>query len=125
MEYATLRTLHVTCAALTGLGFLLRGIWMIVDSPLRAARLTRTLPHVVDTALLASAIAMAMKLQVYPFTTGWLTAKVIALVVYILVGMAAFRFAKTRRTRITCWIAALCTYVYIVGVAITRSPALS
>ena len=59
MSYLALKHLHVTCVVLSGLGFGLRGWWMITGSPLLQARLARVVPHVVDTLLLGSALVMA------------------------------------------------------------------
>ena len=39
-------------------------------------RVARTLPHAVDTVLLASAIGLAWLLQLNPLTTPWLAAKI-------------------------------------------------
>ena len=80
------------------------------------------MPHIVDTLLLASAIALAIMGQQYPLATPWLTAKVIALVFYIALGMLALRHGKTRGVRITAWIAAQAVFGYIVAVALTRNP---
>jgi uncharacterized membrane protein SirB2 len=49
MSYLALKHLHITCVVLSGLGFCLRGAWMLVESPLRQHRLARILPHIVDT----------------------------------------------------------------------------
>lgn len=79
-------------------------------------------PHVIDTVLLASAVAMVMMIRQYPFVASWLTAKLIALLAYIGLGMMALRHGATRRTRIAAWLAAQAVFAYIVFVALTRSP---
>jgi uncharacterized membrane protein SirB2 len=38
--------------------------------------------------------------------------------------MVAMRFGKTRRTKIVAWVAAECVFIYIVLVALTKSPVL-
>ena len=121
IEYATLKAVHMSCAALSYAGFFLRGVWMIVDSPLRSTRTARSLPHVIDTLLLATAIAMTLQSGMYPFTASWLTAKFVAWIAYIALGMIALRWGRTRRLRITAWILAQCVFFYIVGVAVTHS----
>ena len=55
--YLALKHFHITCVILSGTGFALRGWWSITGSPRLRARLTRILPHIVDSCLLASAIA--------------------------------------------------------------------
>ena len=51
--------IHVTAAFVSVGGFVLRGVWMLENSPLFSRRWVRIAPHVVDTVLLASAIALA------------------------------------------------------------------
>ena len=121
MDYLLLKLTHVACAALSYAGFVLRGIWMIRDSRMLERRWARVLPHAVDTVLLASAIALAVMLKQYPLAEPWLTAKVVALVVYIVLGMVALRHGATRRIRTGAWIAAQAVFLYIVAVALTRS----
>jgi len=85
-------------------------------------RWVRVLPHVVDTLLLASAIALVLMLAQYPFVHSWLTAKVIGLVFYIALGMVALKLGATLRVRIAAWIAAQLVLAYVVAVAITKNP---
>lgn len=113
---------HVSCAALSYALFATRGIWMLRNSSLLQRRWVKTVPHVVDTALLASAIGLAVMSQQYPLVAPWLTAKVIALLLYIALGMIALKRGKTKSVRIAAWIAAQMVFVYIVAVAVTRSP---
>lgn len=95
---------------------------MMRGSPLLNARWVKIVPHVVDTVLLASAITMALMIRQYPFVAPWITAKVLALLVYIGLGMVALKRGKTRRVRIAAWIAAQMVFFYIVAVALTHSP---
>jgi len=122
MDYALIKGVHITCAALSYAGFVLRGIWMWLDSPLLRARPTRVLPHIVDTILLASAIYLAISIRQYPFEASWLTAKVLALVLYIGIGTVALRAGRTKRRRLAAWAAAQGVFLYIVLVAITKRP---
>lgn len=124
MSYIALKHLHVTCVVLSGLGFSLRGYWMLVESPLRQHRLTRILPHMVDTLLLGSALTMAWMSGQYPFVNGWLTAKFFGLLAYILLGMMALKRGRTKTVRARFFVLAVLAYVYIVSVALTRSPVL-
>ena len=117
-----LLAVHVSCVVLTIAGFVLRGIWMIRNSPLLGARWVRVVPHVVDTVLLAAGIALAIHIRQYPFVNAWLTAKTLGLIVYIGLGAVALRHGRTRRVRIAAWIGALFAAGYIVTVAVTRNP---
>lgn len=122
MSYLILKHIHVTCAVLSGLGFCLRGWWMFRQSALLQARLTRTLPHLLDTCLLGSALSMAYMSGQYPFVQDWLAAKLLALVLYILFGTVALKRGKTKKTRSIAFLLALLTYAYLVNVALSRSP---
>jgi uncharacterized membrane protein SirB2 len=123
MDYLLLKTLHVTCVAVTFTLFFGRGVLMFMDSPLLKARVLRIAPHVNDTLLLGSAIWMAAVSRQYPFAEAWLTAKLLALMVYIGAGMIALSYGRTRRVRVAAWLVALLVFAYIVGVALTRSAA--
>ena len=122
MDYAALKLTHVSCAVISYTLFVVRGIWMLRGSGLLQRQWVRTVPHAVDTLLLASAVAMAVITQQYPLAAPWLTAKVIALVLYIALGMLALKCGRTKSVRITAWIAAQAVFAYIVAVALTRSP---
>lgn len=122
MSYLAIKHLHVTCVVLSGLGFCLRGIWMMRESPLARHRLARVLPHVIDTLLLGSALTLAWMSGQYPFVNGWLTAKLFGLVAYILLGTMALRRGRTRALRTRYFVLALAAYAYIVGVALSRNP---
>lgn len=122
MEYNALKHLHITCVVLSYAGFFVRGIWMMRDAPMLARRWVRILPHVNDTLLLASAIAMAVMSRQYPLVHPWLTAKVLALALYIALGLFALGRGGTRPVRIAAWIAAQAVFGYIVLVALTRHP---
>lgn len=99
MSYMMLKHLHMTFALLSALGFLLRGIWMLMDSPLLRHKLTRILPHVIDTLLLVTAVALIIISHLYPFVVPWLTWKLLLVVVYIVLGVFALRGAKTKPVR--------------------------
>lgn len=120
--YLALKHFHITCVVLSIASFTLRGWWSITGSPLLRARLTRILPHLVDSCLLLSAIALAWMAGFVPFVDGWLTAKIVGLLVYIGLGAVALRPARPRPQRVLAVAGALAVYSYIVSVAVTKSP---
>ena len=122
MSYALLKMIHVGSIILSYLLFLTRGIWMMQDSANLKQRWVKILPHIIDTVLLTSAIALAVSLQQNPLSDSWLSAKIVGLLLYICLGMVAMRFGKTRKTKIIAWVAAQCVFAYIVLVALTKSP---
>ena len=124
MSFATIKIIHIICMILSYILFSLRGIWMIQGSSLLKLRLVKVLPHVIDTILLTSAITLVTMIQQYPGLNIWISAKIGALLLYILLGMTAFRFGKTRKIKIISWILAQIVFFYIVLVALTKNPTL-
>lgn len=121
-NYLLAKTIHVASVILSLGGFAARGALMLIASPLLNTRFVRIAPHVVDTVLLASALWLAWIIRQYPFVHGWLTAKVIGLLVYIVLGAIALRRGRTRRVRIAAFLGAAATACYIVSVALTHDP---
>jgi len=122
MDYPVVKLVHQSAVALSFAGFFARGIGMIRESPWVRSRAAKTVPHLVDTVLLGSAVALVWMLGVSLFATPWLVAKIVGLVVYIVLGSVALRYGRSRGLRIGAWIAALATFGYIVSVAITKTP---
>jgi uncharacterized membrane protein SirB2 len=120
MDYLSLKHFHIGCVALSGSLFLLRGVWMLRASSMLQATWVRIAPHVVDTLLLGSAIGLAAWSQQYPGRQPWLTAKVLALLVYIVLGSIALKRGRSRAQRAAAFAAALVVFVYIVTVAVTK-----
>ncbi len=125
MNYELIKMIHVGSVVLSYLLFTLRGFWVISQPPSLQKRWVKILPHVIDTALLVSAITLVIYIQQSPLQDSWLTAKVAGLLVYIGLGMVAMRFGKTRQIRIAAWVAAETVFFYIVLVALTKSPTLN
>ena len=122
MAYSLIKNLHLATIALTLALFVLRGAWMMADSPRLQARWVRIVPHVNDTLLLTSGISLAILMQQYPLVHGWLTAKFFALIAYILLGTIALKRGKTKAQRVAAWIAALLVFGYMVAVAMAHDP---
>ena len=120
MNYPAIKNIHITFAAVSGAFFLLRGLWMLLDSPMLQQRWVKIVPHVVDTLLLTSALVLVLWSGQYPFVQTWLTAKVLALVAYIVLGTIALKRGKSKGVRSFALVAALATFPYIVAVAQTR-----
>ncbi len=120
--YSLAYLIHVSAVILSVGGFVVRGGLMLADSPLLNAKPVRVVPHIVDTVLLASALWLAWMIHQYPFVHHWLTVKVVALVVYILLGMVALRRGPTKPVRATAFVLALATAGFIVSVALAHHP---
>lgn len=120
MTYLLVKHLHITCAVLSGSFFLLRGVWMLLESDALQRRWVKVVPHVVDTVLLTTALTMVFWSAQYPLVQPWLTAKVLALLAYIVLGTIALKRGQTKGTRTAALVAALAVFAYIVLVALSR-----
>jgi uncharacterized membrane protein SirB2 len=120
--YMILKHLHLAAVTLSISLFLLRGYWMLIGSGWQNRRLIRVIPHLVDTVLLLSAAGLALTLQQYPFVNDWLSAKLLALVAYIVLGIIALKRGRSKASRSLAFAAALVTFGYIAWVAVTRDP---
>ena len=122
MEYLTIKLIHQTAVVLSVAGFVVRGAASLAGADWVRQRAAKTLPHIVDTVLLLSAMALAWSLHLNPLTTPWLLAKIVGLVVYVGFGMVALRPGRPRAVRAAAWLLALVTVGYVVSVAMTKSP---
>ena len=121
--YLAIKYLHVTCVVISITGFFLRGWLTFAGSPVMNRRWLKWAPHLNDTILLAAAIGLATMSGQYPFVAPWLTAKIVGLLAYILLGVVALRPGRPRGVRIAAWLSALAVFGYVVSVAVTRNPA--
>lgn len=120
--YFAFKHVHMLCAVISIISFIIRGALAIKGSGILQKKWVRIAPHIIDTVLILSAIGLMVSIQQYPFVNGWLTAKLIGLLVYILLGVYTLRIAKTQPARIAGYLLAIATFVYIASVAVTKTP---
>ena len=120
-SYVTLLVAHRLLAVVSPLLFSLRA-WRSIRGLDPARGWLRVTPHVVDTLLLAAGIALAFIIHQYPFVNAWLTAKLLALIAYIVAGHIAVRRARSVRDKLTAWLTGLALVLYIFAVAFTHDP---
>lgn len=121
--YQLIKSIHALTAIVTIAGFLLRGFWMLTDNELLNRKLTRILPHVIDTLFLVSGVVLLVMLGGTPLTQPWMLFKITGLVVYIGLGMVALRRGKSPGIRASAFVAAIAVFAYTYGVAVSKSPA--
>src|SRR5262252_4783429 len=108
MDYATVKLIHQGAVAVSIMGFFARGLGSLRGARWVRERAARTLPHIVDTVLLVSAIALAWMLRLSPLQAPWLL---------------ALRPGRPDAVRVGAFVAALATFGYIVSVALSKDPA--
>ena len=121
--YASIKAVHMASVTPSFALFAIRGVWRWRSPDKLRRRWVRVVPHVVDTVLLASGIALAVLIGAASAGHAWLAAKVAGLVVYIVLGSIALKYGRTTGVRTVAFIAALATFAWIVSVAVTKSPA--
>lgn len=124
LSYESVRWVHIACATLSITLFALRGVLQLAAFNWRQWRWLRIAPHVNDTLLLSMAITLTVMSGQYPLQQTWLTAKVLALLVYIVVGRWALLPGLSAPRQRLAFGVALLTVGYIVAVAMRRSATL-
>jgi len=117
-HYLDIRLVHLTCAALSGALFTVRGVLHINHYPLANHLALRGASYLIDTTLLLAAVLLMLIVHQYPFVNGWLTAKLGLLVLYIVLGIITLRRARTTRGRSCALLSALSVFLAIVAVAV-------
>jgi uncharacterized membrane protein SirB2 len=122
MDYPAIKLVHQTAVALSITGFFVRGAAALAGAGWVRSRAARTLPHLVDSVLLLSALALAWMLRLTPDRAPWLLAKVLGLVLYVALGVIALRPGRPRAVRAAAWAGALAVVAWMASVALTKSP---
>ena len=115
--YPQIRFVHIAAVILSGSLFALRGSLMLARSDLTNHVALRFLSYAIDTTLLTAALMLVTILHQYPFVQAWLTAKVLLLVVYIVLGTIALKRGRTHRVQVACYFAALFVFAFMVTIA--------
>src|SRR5690554_8070785 len=89
--YMILKHLHMTAAYLTITLFALRLLLDVVGRPGWRETPLRWIPHANDTALLVAAIALLFVAGYASSIPGWLIAKIVLLVGYIVAGVFSLK----------------------------------
>lgn len=120
--YLALKHIHLTFVFLSLLAFFVRGLWLFMNSSMLTKKWVKILPHIISTILLISGIVLAVHLGMSPGSQPWLMAKIIGLVVYIALGVAAFKVPNPTARKLL-WVIALIVFAYMVSVAMSKNPA--
>lgn len=120
--YLIVKTIHMTCALLSFTGFLWRAYLMVIDSKWLNHKAVLLVPHLIDGIFLTCGFWMAFMVNFGLFNQPWLSMKVLLLMFYLFfVGQTLSR-GHTRQIRIAAFFCGVTTFVYIVGIAITKTP---
>ena len=76
------------------------------------------MPHAIDTLLLLTGLTMAIGLSISPLAHPWLAVKLLAVLVYIVIGSIALKRGRTYRQRVLALVLSLLVLAYIFAVAL-------
>ena len=116
------RRRHALAAVLLGALFALRGAFALGGARWPQALPVKLLSYGIDTALLTAALMLLTILPWAMFANGWLAAKLVLVVVYVVLGVFAMRPGRSQRTRALCYIAALLVFAQVYGIARAHNP---
>ncbi|EOV0644683.1 invasion regulator SirB2 [Cronobacter turicensis] len=125
--YFVVKHLHILTVVISISLFILRYWWQYRSSPMSSKRWVRIVPHVNDTVLLGSGVALVLITHFYPFTPqgAWLTEKLFGVIIYIVLGFIALgRRPRSQQVRWIAFLLGLVVLYIIVKLATTKIPLL-
>jgi uncharacterized membrane protein SirB2 len=121
--YPQIKWVHIAAISASGSLFALRGALVQARHPRWAmAAPVRYLSYTIDTVLLTAALMLLTILPGAMFANGWLTTKLVLVVVYVVLGTFALKRGRSPRIRLACYLAALLVFFTIIGIAIAHHP---
>lgn len=118
MSYMALKHLHLAAIGCTLVFFVLRSGGLVLSQQWVRHVGVKMIHHATDLILLASALGLAAHLHQWPFyNSPWMTAKVLALLAYML-----FTVLAVRRQQVIWLLPALASIVYAGWVAVNKVP---
>jgi uncharacterized membrane protein SirB2 len=120
--YPQIKQAHIGFALASGAIFALRGAGVLAGMRWPHWLAVRWTSYTVDTALLTAALMLLSILPGAMFANGWLTAKLLLLVVYVVLGAFAIKRGRTRLAKAGFYVAALLTFAMVYSIARAHSP---
>lgn len=120
--YPAIKLAHVGLVSASGGLFAVRGLAVLLGSAAAMRAPLRRLSYAIDTGLLAAALLLLAALQLNPFSTPWLAAKLVLLAGYVVLGSLALKRASTRPRQVLAYGAALLCFAMMYAVARRHDP---
>ncbi len=114
--YLALKHSHMLLVAISVFGFLLRSACLFTQNSMLQKKWVKILPHIIDTLLLASGIALMVLTQQYPTLFNWLSIKLLLIIGYIVFGIMMFR-TNVKAQRALFFLLAVCSVSVIIYLA--------
>ncbi len=121
--YPQIKWVHVAMVLASGSLFLLRGLLMQAGQRgIAMAAPMRYLSYSIDTVLLTAALMLLTVLPHAMFANGWLAAKMVLLVLYVVLGTFALKRARSPRAQRVCFVLALLVFGFMLTIARGHHP---
>jgi uncharacterized membrane protein SirB2 len=120
--YLPIKNVHIAMVLLSGSLFIVRGLLVLNGKTWAMSSPLRYLSYSIDTVLLTAALMLATMLPGAVFANGWLSVKLVLLVIYVVLGSFALKRGRTLKTRWLFFIAAVSVYAFMLSVARTHQP---
>lgn len=120
--YPQIKLLHIVLVLLSGGVFALRGLCALLGMQWPRWGFVKWTSVVIDSVLLTAAAMLVTMLPHGMFANGWLTLKLVLVVVYIVLGILSMRATRAKSQRWLLFLAALATFAWIIGIARLHSP---
>lgn len=119
--YVAFKHLHVLFVLISVVFFITRFVWKQLDSGMLQKKWVKIVPHINDTFLLLSAIAMLVISQRAPITDPWVTEKVLGVIGYIIFAMMALK-GSTRTVSWLGFVIACAWLLFLFHIAFGKLP---
>ncbi len=122
-HYVLIKNIHISLVLLSGSLFVLRGLWVLLaGSGSALQKKVNRLSYVIDTCLLIAAVLLLIALDYAPLAAAWLQVKLILLVLYVVLGVFAFRNKYSMPVRWLAYTAALACFALMYYSARLHQP---
>lgn len=119
--YLPLKHSHLLLVLISLSFFAVRGTAHLMNAHWQQQKWARIAPHIIDTFLMGTGIALMFATGLMPIEQDWLTAKMILLVGYIMFGIKFMRSQEVMKQR-SYFAAAIICVLLMITVARTHHP---
>ncbi|MCL9781910.1 SirB2 family protein [Vibrio sp. S4M6] len=122
--YEAIKHFHLMTVAISAVMLTIRYVMIMVNSPMIERKFIKIFPHVNDTCLLLSGVALIFITGFIPFTPAapWLTEKLMCVLAYIALGFFAIKLGKNKFIRSIAFFGALGWLAMAGKLAVTKTP---
>lgn len=119
--YIPLKHSHLMFVVISLLFFTCRAVANLLEAQWLQKKWAKISPHIIDTLLLGTGIALTTAIQQYPLAHHWLTVKIALLVFYIVFGALGMK-ATEKTKKILFFSLSFISVIMLLSVARTHNP---